>query len=168
MVRWNEHSLAHLLPRDGFAYGGCAPLFPGRGADARCITKAMKKGDQGGPLQPAVVDKCLEELFAAATEHATLTRNLATWDNLWARVADQIGWAHLPPIIIRHLADHMVEARLRAQFEGESAPGVELGLAVGAIDEYVDKLRASGLAHILPKIMPTTTLHPSAALVTPL
>lgn len=78
----------------------------------------MKKGDQGGPLQPAVVDKCLEELFVAASEHATLNRDLATYDNLWTRVADQIGWVHLPPIIIRHLANHMVEARLAGTVRG--------------------------------------------------
>lgn len=148
-------SLHHLLPRNGFSFGGCGKLFP-RASDARPVAKAMKQAAQG-PLQPWVVDKCVAEMFVAMRDHvgALSAPNLSTTDDFWASVPHRVGWAkNLPIDLLRHLGDHLTEARLRAQEEGGFAADVVLGRSVQAIDAYVDDLRGRGLADRLPKIVP--------------
>jgi len=174
MVRTNKYQFPPKLPRDGFDYASCAPLFQDRCADARAVARAMKKGDQDGPLQPAIADKCLEEVFVAAREladHLSLGGG-TTLDKFWALVAERVGWGQvLPAVIVAALANHLVEARLRATIENGSASGVEVGLVAVAVDNYVDELRRRGLDRRLPKIdrvaavadTTTVAVNPSAA-----
>lgn len=154
MPRDNEQSLKHLLPRNGFAFGGCAALAL-YGADMRAVTAAMKEATATRTrLAYWLVEKCLAELFAKAHDCAKYIPAIGMY-RFWRDVASQVAWSRsLRVEIVRAVADYLLEGRLRGQDQGGFAADVEMGRTVRAIDDFVAEMRARNLGHALPNIIP--------------